>query len=318
MEVLTYDEVFAMEVIRGLTAHPKTLPTRYIYDDRGSKLFEQIMQLPEYYLTRCETEILRDNAAKVSEMLDTPEFNLVELGAGNGAKTKLLLSHFIEENLDFIFVPIDISEKALEVLDENLKEHLPAVSCKGLVMEYFDGLNWLKEKTRRRNLVLFLGSNIGNLDAEKNKEFLTGLHDNLNDGDLVMIGFDLVKDYRIIERAYNDSSGVTKAFVLNLLARMNRELGADFNLGNFDYHNFYNPNLQANEAYIVSRKKQSVHFAALDKTILFDAWEHIHTEYSFKYTPEQIHEMASPGFEVLQDFFDEKGYFCDSVWRVRK
>lgn len=310
---------FAREVEEGLRQSPKTLPTRFIYDDRGSSLFEKIMELPEYYLTRCEHAILETHSSTFSRALDSTSFNLVELGAGNGKKTKVLLSHFSRHHFDFHYFPIDISEKAVAGLEARLKQEFPALPFEGLVMDYFEGLRWLEQHRHRRNFVLFLGSNIGNLKPEKCHRFLGSLHQNLNEGDLVAIGFDLVKDYRVIEAAYNDRAGVTREFTLNLLHRINHELGGQFDLANFDHFNHYNPHIQANEAFIVSRKQQAVPVTALGHTFQFEAWEPVHTEFSFKYTLPQINRLATGnGFQVLENLQDSRGSFCEALWQVKK
>ncbi|NNC95869.1 MAG: L-histidine N(alpha)-methyltransferase [Chitinophagales bacterium] len=317
MTVQTTDTTFAREVLNGLTTSPKRLPTRFIYDDNGTKLFEEIMQQEEYYLTNCEKEIIENNLDVFRKIVDSDPFNIVELGAGNGAKTKIMLSHMIDSGADIEYYPIDISEKALDILYGSLKSEIEGLRITPLQKDYFDGLSWLHEKDSKRNFVLFMGANIGNLGGEFLKDFLSKLRRNLNSNDLVMIGFDLVKDYRVIEKAYNDSKKITQAFTLNILKRANRELGATFNLENFVHYNYYDPIIQANKAYIVSKEKQSVYIDALNLTFEFEEWEPISIEHSYKFNVYQIEKIAGKyGFKLKKNLFDKRSYFCDSIWEV--
>lgn len=310
---------FARDVMLGLNSMPKRLQAKYIYDEAGSKLFEDIMNLPEYYLTRSEFEIISDQKNSFANAIGDEPFNLVELGAGSGEKTQILLNHFLDKGLNFEYVPIDISESAVEQLLERFTEELPDLKVNGLVKDYFDGLRWLKNNSNRRNFILFMGANIGNLNPVEIKNFLQSLWLSLQNKDLLCIGFDLKKDYKLIKDAYDDKAGVTRAFNLNLLKRINNELGGNFNLTQFDHYSTYNPILGANESYLISLADQSVHIAAVDKTFHFDKWEPIHTEYSFKFSIGDIEKMAqNNGYQVLMNLFDQKSYFVDSIWQVYK
>ena len=222
------DETFARDVLEGLTRAPKSLPCKYFYDEEGSRLFQQITDLPEYYLTRCESEILQKNRRELAALLAGARFNLVELGAGDGRKTRVLLEQFLEDGLDFRYVPIDICEAAVSDLIGNLKQSWSHLPCEGLKAEYFEGLRWLSKRKEQRNLVLFLGSNIGNFSQDGMRVFLGNVREALNEGDFLLIGFDLIKDIPLIEEAYNDSRGITAQFNLNLLHRINRDLGGRF------------------------------------------------------------------------------------------
>lgn len=311
----------ALAVLEGLSKHPKGLPSRLFYDDKGSQLFKQIMELEEYYPTRCEAEILRTHGAKIASYLKDQKFNLVELGCGDGAKTILLLNALLENKKEFSFVPLDISEAAVEFIIENFKKEYGDVpfSIQGLVAEYFQGLTWLDKNAQARNLVLFLGSNIGNFNKSMAMRFLRQLWYSLNDGDFVLIGFDLKKDLDVRYDAYNDKKGITKEFNFNVLDRINEVLGGDFDRTQFQHQGLYNVQTGAMESYLISQAKQTVRLKELDKQFVFKPWEAIHMEYSYKYLRDDISNLAeSTGFEIVENFTDEKSYFIDSFWRVKK
>jgi len=312
-------ETFKRDVRIGLAGSPKRIPSRYFYDANGSQLFEQIMELPEYYLTRAEYSILEKHKAALTEQMGSGSFNLVELGAGDGHKTRVLLDHFAREHKTVRYVPIDISEAAMATLQQKLRTCCPELDMVGLVGEYFEGLNWLEEEIGGRSIVLFLGSNIGNLDTRQARVFLSRLREVLNQSDLVLIGFDLKKEIKRLNAAYNDSSGVTKRFNLNLLKRLNRELNADFDLSKWRFYSAYNALIGGIESALISEGKQAVHIGAINQTIHFDGWEAIHTEYSLKYTESQVEAMARrAGFKVISHFYDAHHDFLDSLWQVEK
>ncbi|HYF03656.1 MAG TPA: L-histidine N(alpha)-methyltransferase [Patescibacteria group bacterium] len=310
---------FAQDVLLGLSQPCKELSSKYLYDTEGSRLFEKIMELKEYYPTNCELEILKEQTADFAALFKTEEFQLVELGAGDGRKTKVLLEHFLKEKLKFRYVPVDISEGAMKTLTQRLQRSLPRLRLKGIVAEYFDALKWIEASSNERNVILFMGGNIGNFTREQARNFLRSLWNVLNNGDLVIIGMDLKKDPDVMLSAYSDSEGVTAQFNLNLLKRINRELGGDFDLGKFQHYANYNAFLGTMESYIVSREVQDVRIEALKKSFHFDAWEAIHTEYSFKYSDSDIQKMAAEtGFSIVNNLYDSQKYFVDSVWQVEK
>ncbi len=311
----------ALSVLEGLSSRPKSLPSRLFYDDKGSKLFQQIMELEEYYPTRCEAEILEKYAAEITEHASGAKFNLVELGCGDGAKTVKLLDSLINKKIEFNFVPLDISRAAVEFLLGNLEKRYGEIpfEVKGLVAEYFQGLSWLTDNASERNMVLFLGSNIGNFNKPTALRFLRHLWHSLNDGDLVLIGYDLKKDLDILYDAYNDKKGVTKEFNFNVLDRINSLLGANFERKNFQHQGLYNVQTGAMESYLISQSKHIVTIEEVGKTFNFEPWEAIHMEYSYKYLESDIESLASStGFEILKNFKDSKGYFVDSLWQVKK
>lgn len=312
---------FAYDVLVGLSERPKRLPSKYFYDDAGSRYFQRIMALPEYYLTDCELEILLKHAGDmVASLASRGPLNLVDLGAGDGKKTLVVIEHLRKLGADFTFVPIDISEGAMRQLVGTVRERMPDVRVEGLVSEYADGVHYLgREHGDRQNLVLFLGSNIGNFSMLQARAFLRRLWSVLRDGDHVMIGFDLKKDIEVLLAAYNDSEGVTAAFNLNLLRRMNRELGADFDLSAFRHYGTYNVFSGAMESYLVSLAPQVVRLDALEQSFAFDAWEPLHTEYSYKYLRTDVDLLArETGFTVETRFEDERRWFVEALWRVMK
>lgn len=321
--LLGIKQTFALDVLVGLSESQKMLPSKYFYDSEGSRLFQEITRLPEYYLTRCEFEILESNANRVASLLSAHQWNLIELGPGDGHKTNLLLREFLRKKLNFYYVPIDISESAMESLVASLNRDLPELEVRGLVSDYFNGLKWLnrikEEKNDRRNLVLFLGSNIGNFNAARARVFLRSLWSSLNHDDLVLIGFDLKKDINRMLAAYNDSAGITSAFNLNLLKRINRELGGNFDLTKFQHFANYDVFSGAMESYLVSQAEQNVFVEEIGQTFQFKPWEPIHTEYSYKFLRSDIETLAAEtGYSIETQFYDSKFYFTDSIWRVNK
>jgi len=301
-----------------MTQVPKRISSRFFYDDEGSRLFEQIMEQPEYYLTRAEYEILETHADALLRHFQPNEqpFELVELGAGNGLKTKLLLDHFARQNVPFTYAPVDISGDALQRLTEDIRTIWPDLTLNPRQTDYFDALDQIAAlQADRRTVVMFLGANIGNFAPDEAIDFYRQLSNRLRPGDLVLTGFDLQKHPAVISAAYNDKAGVTKAFNLNLLRRINRELDADFDPDQFDHYEIYHPETGEARSYIVSNVTQSVCINALDLTVPFAAGEIIHTEISRKFTPDQIQQLAQEtGFRVTGWFTDSRGYFVDAVY----
>jgi dimethylhistidine N-methyltransferase len=316
---ITVKESFARDVLIGLSGNPKRIPSKYFYDAEGSRLFQQITELPEYYLTECEFEIFHSHKNEIREILQGEPFNLVELGPGDARKTRVLLKHFLKHQLDFHYVPIDISEPALDQLVRSLQAELPDLEVRGLVSEYFNALNWMKNLNQRRNFVLFLGSSIGNFNRDSSRVFLHSLWNSLNANDYVLIGFDLKKEIDLLFRAYNDSRGITREFNLNLLRRINRELGGTFDVTRFRHYASYNVFSGAMESYLVSRENQTVMIQDIGESFSFDPWEPIHTEYSYKYLESDITKLAEDThFAPVIQLFDSNHYFTDAIWRVAK
>lgn len=308
----------AQEVQTGLLKTPKRLSSRFFYDAEGSRIFQEIMHSPEYYLTRSEYEILETYKADLLRLFtksDYPSFDLVELGAGDGLKTKILLGFFMDQEVDFAYAPIDISADALDGLVTDVSDLWPDLRLKPQHDDYFNSLQELSNNTDSRRIVLFLGSNIGNFTPNEALDFYQQLHDRLLPGDLVLTGFDLQKHPAVIHAAYNDQAGLTKAFNLNLLRRINRELDATFDLESFDHYETYSPETGEARSYLVSQKNQVVDIRALAMVVPFKEGEIIHTEISRKFTRSQIEQLADrTGFTVDGWFTDSKGYFADVVF----
>lgn len=307
----------AYEVLVGLSSSPKRLPSRYFYDDRGSELFQEIMGVPEYYLTNAEDEILQRHAGDIiTAMGDTP-FDLVDLGAGDGAKTAHLLRYAAERNLPMTYVPVDISEGAMKGLVDSVAERFESIETLGLVGEYAGSLRWMAQnRSERPKLVCFLGSNIGNFNKAQARGFLSRIWAHSNKADRLLVGFDLKKDIELLLKAYNDPKGVTAAFNLNLLTRLNRELDANFDLSQFRHYGTYEVSTGAMESYLVSLKPQTVRVGFLQREFTFKEWEPVHTEYSYKYLRSDIDALArDSGFAVAHRFEDTRGYFVDDVWK---
>lgn len=311
----TYNLAFAEDVSKGLTDKKKHLSSRYFYDDEGSHIFQQIMKMPEYYPTNCEFEILSEQSEAILEQLKFKEkFNIVEFGSGDGSKTKQLLQAFLNKNADFTYVPIDISEEAILILEENIRASIPEIQMNSKVGDYFDILEDIsKEETP--NLFLFLGGNIGNYKKEDAIDLLQKFASGMKKGDKLLMGIDLQKSPRTIQKAYDDPHGITKAFNKNLLKRINRELEADIYLDQFDFYCHYNPENGEVNSYLFSLEKQSFYSKILDKSFIFQKGETIWTELSKKYSFAEIEELASTlDFKVVENFLDKKGYFADSLW----
>jgi L-histidine Nalpha-methyltransferase len=312
-------DIFAIDVHFGLSATPKILSSKYFYDAEGSRLFEQIMALPEYYLSQTEFDILSSERKHIAAQLKNEAFNLVEFGAGNGQKTQILLAEFLSENLNFHYIPIDISPTALETLSDTTRKAFPNLNMQSITAEYFTGLERLTSLSHRRNVVLFLGSTIGNFTPTESLDFLRSLWQTLNDKDFLFIGFDLRKDFKQLQAAYDDSAGITRAFNFNLLHRINRELGGNFDISKFRHYAFFNPTSDAMESYLISTEEQKIFIESIGRSYHFSAWEAIQTERSEKYTPEKIsHLAAKTGYSIHTNFSDSKNYFVDSLWQVEK
>ncbi|HXH70996.1 MAG TPA: L-histidine N(alpha)-methyltransferase [Pyrinomonadaceae bacterium] len=315
----TKQNTFADDVLRGLSATPKFLSSKYFYDDEGSRLFQEIMNLPEYYLTRAEFEIFSTRTREIFESFtaQTATFDLIELGAGDGTKTAVLIDYFLKQVTDFSYMPIDISQEAVDFLTEKFKNEFPTLAMNPKTGDYFRILETLKTESKRAKIILFLGSNIGNFSRAQAQDFFRQLRGVMNDNDLLFVGFDLQKDPRVILRAYDDAQGVTAAFNLNLLTRINRELGANFNTKDFSHYAIYRPVECAARSFLISRRAQQVFVEALGKSFEFAAWEPIFMEISQKYSVEMIEDLVrSSGFQVAQNFFDSNHHFLDSLWKI--
>ncbi|WP_407429790.1 L-histidine N(alpha)-methyltransferase [Arcticibacter sp.] len=308
---------FRNDVMSGLKKYPKELQSKYLYDAEGDELFRQIMNAPEYYLTDCEMEIFKGQCDKmVAPLRDLKGgLDLIELGAGDAAKSYYLLDCLMSQGFDFTYYPIDISANIINLLTEQIPARLPGIRIKGIQGDYFDALQKTVAISSRPKLVMFLGGNIGNMHPEEAINFCTELRRNLSSGDMVLMGFDLKKDPWIIFNAYNDQGGITEKFNLNLLSRINRELGADFDIRLFHHYENYDPETGACKSYLISKTDQVVTIG--EEPINFSQHEYIFTETSQKYTTAQIDAFASgSGFTPLLKLTDSKGWFADVIWRA--
>lgn len=308
---------FAEDVFYGLSQPVKRLPCKYIYDAEGSALFSRIMDLPEYYPTRCEMEIFETRRSELAEALGGAASKVVELGAGDGQKTCILIETLLDRKCDFTYVPLDISEDAVNGLADRFSCEYPGLPVNGIISDYFEGLKWLSGQDHCRNIILFLGSTIGNFTPHGCRHFLKNLRRAINPGDMVLIGFDMVKEIDVIVRAYNDPEGVTAEFNRNILRRINRELDGEFDLDGFRYYSTWDVNSRTVQSYQVSCRRQRVRIGRLARAFEFHPWEPIHTESSHKFTQEEISRLASEnGFAVTARFFDSRRYFLDCLWQA--
>lgn len=318
--ILNKESEFALDVQSGLSASNKYLSSKYFYDHRGDLLFQQIMQLPEYYLTRTEFSILNHHYSSIlSHVLDLNQsFNLVEMGAGDGLKTKILIEYLQAQKADYTYYPIDISGNALSHLRESLENKFEGIQIRPIENIYRKALKEKLWNNDRPTLLLFLGANIGNFVLEEAKEILGLLGKALSKDDYALIGFDLKKDPELILGAYDDSQGVTRDFNLNVLNRINKELGGNFDLSKFKHWPVYNPVNGECRSYLVSLIDQEVQVEALSETFHFKKAEAIHTEVSKKYDKDELNILAEEsGFEIINNFQDNHEFFTDSLWRKR-
>jgi len=312
-----HSDNFRSDVLKGLQSNPKKLSSKYFYDKTGDRLFQQIMAMPEYYLTNCELDIFKNKTEELAESMigDQTPFDLIELGSGDAMKSTFLLDYLVKKQIDFTYMPIDISGNILRILDDKLSQKLPQLEIIPLEGDYFEMLNKATAISDRRKVVLFLGGNIGNMDISEAYEFCREVKNRLSPGDLFLIGFDLKKNPHTILRAYNDSAGITAAFNLNLLSRINLELNADFALEQFQHYQTYDPVSGACRSFLISLANQEVKVGNI--IIKFDENEFIDMEVSQKFSPSDISEMAEDsGFTIISEIRDSKSWFTDSVWQV--
>ena len=300
---------FGEAVAAGLCSEPKRLACLFFYDTTGSKLFEQICELPEYYLTRAEHEILKEKADEIASGFGD-EIALVELGSGSAVKTRLLIEAFLRRQDRLLFCPVDISKSALEESSHLLLNDFPCLSVLGVAADYHAGLAWLEKEVQGPKVILWLGSNVGNFERSDAVEFLGHLGEVMCPEDRLLMGADLIKDPKTLEAAYDDALGVTARFNLNLLNRINRELGGNFDLSRFAHRAIYNADARRIEMYLVSKLKQEVRVDALDLSLVFESDEAIHTEHSHKYSVDDIRRLAqTSGFEIERQWFDSRRRF---------
>lgn len=303
--------VLGSEVFRGLSATPKTLSPWLFYDERGSLLFEQITDLPEYYVTRTERSILAEHAEEIlDEAAGSQQLALVELGAGTASKTGLLLAAAARRQGAVDYYPIDVSESALAEAKRHLELELAGVHVHTRVGDYTEGLGMI-EAAGMRKLVLYIGSSIGNFEPADATELLADVRAQLAPGDHLLLGADQVKNLAVLLAAYNDAAGVTAAFNRNVLTRINRELGANFPIEGFTHDARWNPTRSRIEMHLRSNAAHTVALPALDLNVHFAQGETIHTENSYKFTDAVILSMLdSAGFALRREWKDVQGWFA--------
>ena len=309
---------FATDVVKGLTAKSKFLNSKYLYDTEGSRIFQDIMNMPEYYLTDCELEIFQNNKGEILDcfLAFTDRFDLIDLGAGDGTKTKILLNYFVRKGVDFQYIPIDISASAIDGLEKQLIADVPKLRIQPLIGDYFKMIGGLNREHDTRKVIMFLGSNIGNFSEEESVHFFRSLKAVMQKDDLLFIGFDLKKDPKIVLDAYNDPHGYTSAFNYNLLHRINRELKADIDVNGFEHFETYDESTGTASSYLKSIKPQEVQL--LGHTIKFLENELIFMEISQKYDSNMINSLADiAGFKVFREYYDARKYFVNSVWTMK-
>lgn len=321
----------ARDVLNGFSQPQKEISSRWFYDREGSRLFSEIMDLPEYYPTAKEAEILKRHSAQILRDLGAGSVSFVELGAGDGRKTQFLLREALIQRRLQDFIPIDVSAGALEDLSQRLTSKFPSLVVRSMIGDNHErlreitlerrdsALNRVAALSADRLCALFLGSSIGNCEREQVLPSLQAIRDCLVEGDHLLIGFDLVKESSRLVRAYSDSSGVTRAFNMNLLTRLNRELGADFDLSTFTHEATWSPRKRAMESWLVSKKDQSVYFRKLGRSFHFRKWEPLHTETSLKFDVGEIASLAEQsGFESVALYTDTAHDFVNVLWKAKR
>jgi len=299
----------------GLSRSPRSLPPKLFYDAAGSALFDRITELPEYYLTRTERAILQSHAP---EMIATAgkALEVVELGAGSASKTDILLDAVLRRQLRCRYCPIDVSPEALALAEKRLRAALPALRVRPVVADYTNGLV-LPSRNGHRRLALYLGSSIGNFDPADAIAVLRKLRRHMRSGDALLLGTDLAKSKSVLLPAYDDAQGVTAAFNKNMLVRLNRELGANFDLDRFRHVAVWNARESRIEMHLESTARRTVTIPAIGLTVEFERGERIHTENSYKYTAAAVDAMlGESGFRRERTWSDERGWFAVHLARA--
>jgi len=306
---------FYKDVVAGLKSTPKRLNSKYFYDANGDKLFQELMNCEEYYPTNCEMEIFTQQTAGICDAMiaDGDAFDLIELGAGDATKSTYLLKYLLEKGANFSYLPIDISSNAISYLNITLPVTLPGLQMTGLNGEYFAMLKKASTISNKRKVVMFLGSNVGNMPVDVAAQFCADVRSHLSPGDMMLIGVDLKKNPATVLAAYNDKEGITKKFNLNLLERINRELGGNFDIDQFEHYPTYDPETGACKSYLISLCDQVVKID--DTEIQFAKDEYIFMEISQKFSITQVDDMArAASFKPASHFFDRKHWFTDAIW----
>ncbi|GAA0879174.1 L-histidine N(alpha)-methyltransferase [Algoriphagus jejuensis] len=306
-------QLFKEEVLAGLRSTPKRLPSKYFYDEAGSLIFQEIMDMPEYYLPAAEFEIIQTRSEEIAKRINASQLDIIELGAGDGRK----MVHFVDVLCQHVpclsYFPLDISDSILTINEQLIRSEVPKVKYRSLAGDYFHTLRELEDRTNQR-LIVFAGSNIGNYRTTEAIAFLKFIKGEMKPGDFLLLGVDLKKNPKKILPAYNDPQGITRRFNLNLLTRINRELGGDFELNSFDHYATYHPISGAAESFIVSLKKQTVRIGS--EIVKFEKDEIIQTEISQKYDLTLLKQLSTAAGIALDSFYsDQKDLFSWVLFR---
>ena len=297
----------------GFAISPKKLPSWLFYDRTGDKIFTEIMEMPTYYLSRCEREIFTTQYRELAREFSNngKSFDLIELGAGDGRKTEVLLHKFLDSGIGFRYIPIDISPNVLQMLETRLEKNLSGLNLRTIAMDYQETeLLFRQLESPHRKIILFLGSNIGNLDPHNSVQFISKIADSMDEEDLLMVGFDLIKDPSIILNAYNDPEGITARFNYNILDRLNRDLDGNFDPLQFSHYPIYDPAEATAKSYLISKRDQEITIGYTGIRYRLKKWECIQTEMSQKYSDTHIKELAKvAGLSIYRQFEDSKGYY---------
>ncbi|MFN4000271.1 L-histidine N(alpha)-methyltransferase [Algoriphagus sp.] len=301
-------KLFKEEVLNGLRNNPKTLSSKYFYDDEGSRIFQEIMDMPEYYLPAAESEIIQTHSEAIAKRINRSQLDIIELGAGDGRKMVHFVQVLSQHIPDLSYFPLDISSGILKANEKLIRQEVPSVNFSGYAGDYFKTLHRLRQRTNPR-LIVFAGSNIGNFRGERAVDFLKFIKNEMKAGDFFILGVDLKKNPKKILPAYNDAQGITKRFNLNLLTRINRELEGNFELKSFDHYATYHPITGAAESFLISLKAQKVTIG--NELIEFKKDEVIQTEISQKYDRALLDELAkSAGISLDSWYTDSEGLFA--------
>lgn len=310
------NNTFLKDIDEGLSDDPKSISSHYFYDKAGDELFQKIMEMPEYYVTNAELEIFEyqsDALIKSFDIKENQEFELIELGAGDGKKTKYLLKALLEKKYKFKYIPVDISQNSLSVITQRMEKLFPDLQIDARQGDYFQVLDELFVSTKPK-IILFIGSTLGNMKDEIAKDFINKISSHLKMNEKLLLGLDLIKSKEVVLPAYNDAAGITRDFNFNLLHRINRELGADFKLENFEHAPEYTEDDGIAKSFLKSTQKQSVFIEELDKSFEFEENELIQTEISRKYNDEILQKLLEDSrLEIKNKFLDSKEYFADYI-----
>ncbi|MFN2576540.1 MAG: L-histidine N(alpha)-methyltransferase [Pyrinomonadaceae bacterium] len=307
---------FSQDIREGLASSPKHLFPKYLYDELGSRLFEAICEVDEYYLTRAEDEILKTHCAEIVAAIPNCD-TLIELGSGSAEKTRTIIDAFMRRSQELLFIPVDISASALAESSHALLDSYPRLRINAYAADYFQALDALPAFGSNPVLVLFLGSNIGNFELAEAQSFLSAIRRVLRPEDVLLLGADLKKDRQTLEAAYNDSLGVTRAFIVNELGRINRELGGNFDLWAFGLRSFYNESIGRVEVYLESLRPQSVEIRELSMSIQLEAGERIYVESSYKYDLNDLRSLGKEaGFDLKRTWMDKQNRFSSNLFQA--